>query len=285
VEIASPFGGILYVVQEDADPDAIYHFCLTISRVSRYPFSVTGTDTWAESKAFATPWAEFVTQYAIFALATDVLVAVSDHQSFCNFIDTLVGLALAFLADESVRPYRVIFDVQHRPSPAPDGCPIVLSISQMDELFAKIRPTATLFTLLEEIAFRSLPTWGFPVDTRDALATLAAYVAFEDVWSEDDIGSYITHPKSSLFMTMIQICHGHPKSLFPEAMEFVRSKMGWPADTPDFYYNIFVRRIYETVEEDALGRDNRNSVEVQSDVAPSLLEFEIDATDDIILDD
>jgi hypothetical protein len=153
----------------------------------------------------------------------------------------------------------------------------------MNEFFSKMWPTRALFTMLEDIALRCLPSCGFPIDTKHVLATLTAYVAFEDVWSDHDIDAYVVHPKSSLFMTMNGICHKQPKPLFPEAMEFVRSKMRWWVDTRDFYSSIFVRRIYEMAKEETIG--DGDGIEVQDEVAAGFLQFEVEATNDVILED
>jgi hypothetical protein len=201
---------------------------------------------------------------------------VSD--AFAGFVDHLFAHLLKFTAD------RAVFDVQVLPSM--DSYPIFLHMEVAEELFGTLRPSVGRFTLLEAVAQRSLPAIGFPPDARQALARLAAYATFEAFWGGEKIEAFIDGDLSSLFLTMLALYHRYDAGVFPKAMQYVRTRIVTAEVRSDYYYNMFVDQVYKNADvkdsTHAIGEGEQENVILE--LAPTLVEYEINAMADLVLD-
>jgi hypothetical protein len=286
MEIGSPFGGIIYVIQDGLPVDLpLSRISLTVSGVFRHPFFCeTDPDAWEATRSSPAPWGEIETEFVVFTAPTSQIMRLRDIRGFVSFINHIMKHLLSFTSDECPVLYRIVFDVEVVTPPSSDSYPIFLSMTIADELFRDMAPSVALFEVLESVAQRSLPTVGFPIDSRLALAKLAACATFEAFWADEPVEKFVIGEQDSLFQTMLALYHHHAPDLFPSALKHVRGKITCAAPAPDFFYTMFVDRVYARGQV----RDSTaaiGAVEPDSDdesVASTLVEFEITAKTDMV---
>jgi hypothetical protein len=78
IQIASPFGGIIYLTSEDYPVEENISFVITFCHVGRYPFfSVYEPSSWDETKDFDAPWAELEIRFIIFCITVRVFAILA----------------------------------------------------------------------------------------------------------------------------------------------------------------------------------------------------------------
>jgi hypothetical protein len=243
-EVASPFGGIVYICCDEFMPDKPIEFRLTFSGFARYPLYLKGNaENWQDVKDLDTPWGELESATLLFTLPVRALRQMPDHESTCKFVDDILVTLLHFLVDESPCSYRVVFDVE-APNPPLIGYPIVLDINWIPGILDTQGPSKEWFCLLILVASSSLASCGFPEDASEALAVLAAYETFQTLWPKvNGMDYYSKSDTPRLFGLLMEVRRDHGSAIFTNALTTVREAMGTGQRSPTYYYKLFCNRI------------------------------------------
>jgi hypothetical protein len=241
-EICSPFGGILYVVCEGAGHTTVD---VDFYDVGRHPIYSRGNPSiWEETCEVDAPWAEIETHFAIFSLPTSFLSRVQPLDRAIVEIDTLLSQVLAFMADERVLPYRIVFDPEVSPITRRQFYPLVLPLETVSAIFPPRRPSESLIQLLHHVALRSISPGTFLTNAREALASLAAYSVAANAWPEEEpkIRDIVRSP-SPLYVQFLKIYLESDKKLFPKALEITRSRTNQSDGNARSTYGFFVKKL------------------------------------------
>lgn len=136
VEIASPFGGCVYLAFSDlstqkplpthlklqvTETEAGSHvqsenddfLNITFSHITCYPRAVYQNPSIYEStKQFNTPWGELISKSIIFTLPSNKMRQIGNLQAFFDYIEDIVSMTTSYIGYELIRPYRIVFDIE-----------------------------------------------------------------------------------------------------------------------------------------------------------------------------
>ncbi|OHT17261.1 hypothetical protein TRFO_41169 [Tritrichomonas foetus] len=197
----------------------------TFRGVQRYSFfSVNdGGASWEATKELDAPMAEIETNFLIVTLRKKCLKNI-DVSKFANFIDILLSKLLKFTVDESLRLFRLVFDVDLNENRPVCGYPIVMSEDMIQGVMQTDgQPSGELFLLLRFIASQSLPNVGWNPTIIDTISYIATVHAFKEMWPAVDPVTFSMEAMSPLFNVLHVIYKTNNVNLFPEAISIVRN--------------------------------------------------------------
>ena len=181
-KIASPFGGIVYIVVQDLDPAEEHRAKLTFEGFARHPRAVIGKpEIWEQTKNFGAPWAELYSKMIIFTLPTEKLAKIENVDTALSHLDDIVTHVTQFMSYTMNRPYRVVFDVQLATNSIECEYPIVLPIEDLEDVLVHYdTPTVALFGLVARFALVSMREDYFDPLVEVAIANLVACVIINE---------------------------------------------------------------------------------------------------------
>ena len=251
VTLASPFGGIIYIAVYDFELDEPLKVSVNFSGITRYPmYSIASPQMWEETSMCNVPWAELETQFVMFTMPTHILADIQDKEGTCMFIDSLVVALLQWTSDESMRLYRVVFDVEVLDQVNHDSYPIIMSMESINGILFSRRQSIELFHFLELIAERSIPTDGFPDEAVAVFARLAAYVTFQKIWPDDDPQDYFPNESPPLWERVFNIYSENEPGMISKSIEQVRQAMAFVPTNNMNLYQILVKKINMNAKKD-----------------------------------
>jgi hypothetical protein len=252
IEIASPFGGIVYITAQDViDPVAVD---VTLRNVARHPLYALGDrDSWEDTKDCPAPWAEIETHMVIFTVPTRYFQDLDNFEIVIGQIDRLIVSDLRFLSDMAVAPYRVVFDVDIAQREPEEG-PIYVQVGCGSVLFTSMDPSSDLFTLLNLIGRRSLPNPGLPNHVRDGLAILAAISAIREKWPEHRLLTRLETKLTPMAHALNGINTNHPGAI-PEALRVMRERTF--GESSSTYWRMFLAALTDRTGMDYTNELNR----------------------------
>jgi hypothetical protein len=179
----SPFGGIIYV---GCDGDCPNGGCdMTFHNVAECPMYSGVNEALSTDTGFRTaPWGEIETRFAIFTVPASVFSSSLNLRLVCERMDAMLGSLLKFLADQSISPYRIVFDVEIGPVGSGPEYPVFMPIEIVETALAVSEPSETIFQLLIKIARLSFPPSELHNEIRDAVLALAVYGAEATIWPD-----------------------------------------------------------------------------------------------------
>jgi hypothetical protein len=287
-ELCSPYGGIIYLVCEDPPPslsfDIIFH------DVGRYPiYSRFDESIFMESQVLTAPWGEIETRFVIFTVPVSIFASGIDLPHACDQLDLMVGTMLGFLADESISPYRVVFDVEIGATHPNEDYLLFLPVENAETILTPTEPSEALFRFLHRIARLSLPRSELPDEVRGAISVLAVYVAAEKLWPDKKEGiCLMIHTSSPLWLPFLKIYSESKKNAFPETLAQLRPKLkqGGATNNGQLMNRLFVKTLShccsKDLSHDFFGPNGLLSKRRRaSDGGPSdgLLEYTLDVAD------
>lgn len=249
-EIASPYGGILYICSDDMHMRVF----LTVSNVIRYPhFNVDELEEFEETRHNNTPLAEITTKYLIFTLETTKFNAIEDIQAAVDHIDLVTMHLFRFTGHQIRRRMRVVFDVESSDEPMAE--PIVLPTSYCSTLFSDSDPNPTFFHLLSLVGRLALRDLAFPEEMSSSIAAVAVCSAFSEVWSGIDPLEFIRELLPSMFNSIWDVYSNAPPNAIQSALSVTRNELGNMRNTgvspkPNESWDIFVHRLMEITDKD-----------------------------------
>jgi hypothetical protein len=238
LEIASPFGGIVYFVATCG----VQPFHAAFRSVGRYPFfSVFEPNSWNETEALVAPWSEVETRLIVLTVPTAFLLTVPDIAKSCADIDDILTDLLTFTCDTGGALYRVVFDPSTRMS---EGDPIVMSADALEHVFGLSACSEWFVRLLFALALKSLPQIGFPDPLRQTMAGLAAFAAADARWpGRTTILMDTLKVQNPLFDALKTIYQFNDKALFPTAFEMVRGRADQRLEPEDGLWLLLVNAL------------------------------------------
>ncbi|OHS99155.1 hypothetical protein TRFO_34473 [Tritrichomonas foetus] len=282
IEITSPYGGIVYVVYEESDTEVDIELLVTFRNITRHTSFLTSSPD--SFQIFDVPWGEIETQFVIFTVPVDVFTNYPELDNFCNFIDNILSKVLLFTSDQSIRLFRVVFDVKSIDDEPSIGYPIIISIDLIKGIFgSNSKPTAELFSLLTYIATVSMPEGIFEQSSIESFAALAAISAFQDTWEGIDPLQFAVNTPPELFNAMYELYQKHNKSAFIQAFSKVREAMEFlPGGAVPDLWSLFVEKLaLETQDKSSsllktlAGISSQNGKMVMTYSSSSLSEYQL----------
>lgn len=182
-EVASPFGGIVYILTETnrAVNIILGNFC-------RYPiYNKMNKADWEKTKDLDIPWCEIHSKYMIMTLPTSVIHTIEDKEEFCNDLDALITHVHDFIGQKITKSKRLIFDID-LPSDEPviDEC-IVYNIDMLSGIINQKNPTPEYYKLVTYIALYMIKNTFYDHDLDLAISSVAALYALHSRWPDENI--------------------------------------------------------------------------------------------------
>ena len=250
VEIASPYGGILYVCSEDMH----MRMTVSVSNVTLYPhYNIDHLEEFEESKSSNTPLAEITTKYLIFTLETSKFKLISNLETVVGRIDLIVMHVFKFTSYQTRRRMRVVFDVEQCDETMSE--PIVLPSDYCSSIFLDDSPSPAMFHLLVLVASLALRDMLFSEDVTSSLSTVAACWAFSRVWGDIDPLEFIRELLPSIFNSIWDVYINCQPGTIQEALWRTRKEMesaqnpGMACETHD-PWDLFVHHLMSISDKD-----------------------------------
>ncbi|KAH0791390.1 hypothetical protein GPJ56_004694 [Histomonas meleagridis] len=226
VEFSSPFGGIIYIVAEDFLADRSIEFDVTFTNVVQHPMYSISDPELINDITTDVPFGEIETQFVIFSLPTKTLNTIPNIEEFCDFFDSLLDDLFVFTNDESLRLFRVVFDIQIPDDGPICDYPIVFDYSYMKGIFfTNGDPSKEIFLLLSYIAQLSLPQDAFDDAFIVNYGILAAYYTFTKKWPDQKPEKFFPSPPTEAFQMYLKIYKENDISCFPDALVKVKESI------------------------------------------------------------
>ena len=223
-KIATPFGGIVYVLSTQEDCQEVD---LIITGCCKYPrYSEQDSSLFTETKNRKTPLSEIESRNIIVTLPTSNLMTLSHEGNnivplshFCEKMDELIPEIANFFYYKGIFQTRLVFDIQVPHNQLVCGYPIVDVVDNIEKIMVDgiKTPNAELFILLSTISLLLLQENTFGEKNEAVIALFAAAKALSTIYPEFD-PSIITLP--SKFDVLWDIDKQYSKCI-PEAIQQV----------------------------------------------------------------
>ena len=203
-EVATPFGGIIYFIFEDAGDS----FEVTISNVCRYPLlsytNESQTDEiWEQTKDVDVPFGEMELKNCVFSLPS-AEIRKQSVQKFAKRIDNMISLVFDFTALKESKQMRIVFDIEVPADYEPvDSYPIYINPDTYNKLVVD-EPSKELFIVLANAALFSLPESTFSPEGENILVLLSACAIMQKVYPSSKPMDYIEGVPPNNFIDMWQ---------------------------------------------------------------------------------
>ena len=223
-KIGSPFGGLIYIVnQSHCQPTRIG---LNFTNVVRsIYFSDSNTDFQILPDTHYPPWGEIQTRHVCFTLPTNEFIKINDIQSFPNFFDSLVQSVFAFTNFKPKRRFRIVFDYGLPEAGSSSSYPLMMSHEMIAGIFEERTATSEIFAALMMIAIVTLPENALEPNVEAALGALASAHAFCSKWPDTSPMDFTYLHMNPLFNELWEIySHNDPKLIMTALTRF-RSKI------------------------------------------------------------
>lgn len=201
LEIASPFGGLIYIVLDDdsaTSPSQINsqieaHF----TNVCKSPYFKHGKDNSDQyelirlCKNKLSPYGEIETKFVCFTLPSSEILKIQNIDKFSKYFDGFARDVFNFVGYKPTKRFRIVFDVQLPFHGSTSSYPLMLSCDSIENIFLNEEPSSELFSALLMISILSLPEDSLNPIVEAALASLAVAHAFKIKWSDVEPFQYI----------------------------------------------------------------------------------------------
>ena len=254
-KIASPFGGIVYIVAEMI-PETLNSIELELDGFSQYPRAVMGhPEIWKQTKDIDVPWAELESPTFIFTVPTSFLKE-HEHEidSYFEIFDKLVNEVMSYTSCNFIRPYRIVFDIELVNDEPGCSYPLVFSLDDLDKIFAIDQPAKPLFTLLSMLTNISVRENCFDESTEIVLSTVSACSAIKKVWTNCNPLIFLESDTPLLFNELWDIHINYDSTILPKTLAVFQDPEFQILDTPEDMWILFVREFCR------IGKKNFTSV-------------------------
>jgi hypothetical protein len=199
VEIASPFGGIVYLTQAMAETvSEQLTATFTFRNFCPYPrWLRDDPSVWEETCKIDVPWGEVDLGVLIFTLPTRILVRELDFARLEEMYSKICESVARVLCYSITRAYRIVFDVELLPDDKWAGYPAMLSVDDIEPIiFGVDNPSAELFKAVAGLGRMSIREDCFEPEIEIAIAAAAAALTLQQIYGAFDplmsLGSDIT---------------------------------------------------------------------------------------------
>jgi len=242
-QIASSFGGIVYIAVSELDEKVERKVRLTFKGFCRHPRAVISKPSvWEQTREFDVPWAEMYSKTLILTLPTKDLERIDNIDLVLDHLDSFVISVSKFMNYTVNRPYRVVFDREIARDDLECEYPVVLLMDDMDGvLFQLEAPSKGLFKLVSLIAVVSIRENYFDSLVEAAIANLVACVVLKEhySWFEPSLLPELQFPP--LFAELWIIHTRINNLLIPSLLEHSQDLNAAVYDSPEDMWIAFVR--------------------------------------------
>jgi len=175
-EIASPLGGIIYLV---FDIECQTDLNVKLSNVQKYSLIQLSEIIKPD---LSIPFCEIVAPNCIFTIPSNDADGINDISEFIYYYNSLISNTLKFIASTNQRQTRVVFDIELPEDGSICGYPITLGYESIEPILHLREPNQELFTLLMYIALLNIPENVFNEQNETLFSILAACSVFLQMW-------------------------------------------------------------------------------------------------------
>ena len=181
--IASPFGGVVYLVWEKTVEESAAVSMEILDAVSLPCFVHNRGETWEQTKENLCPFSEIVGKRIIYTLPSETIRSIENLQGFVESVDDIIKTLEEMSGGGRQRPHRVVFDIElPNDSPVCDY-PMVFEYSWMPKLLSLSSPSEELFTFFKFVWNLSCGEMIFGDDFANELADAVVSHVFQMKWS------------------------------------------------------------------------------------------------------
>jgi hypothetical protein len=240
--VASPLGGIAYVVVESLTRRSRRPLALRFSGFYRHPMAdAEDPATWEATKASPVPWGEFNGGGVIFTLPVSDLLRIPDFGSAAEKFDQITTGVSEFLSATWGRPYRLVFDVDLADGAPSCGYPFVFSVDDINDIIMNLdEPSASLFTVVTFMAVFAFRANCFNSIPETAIATLVAAVVLKRIWPQFDPLTFAGIRFPGLFQDLWEIQANEDEQIIPGTLAHFQNPTTAIADVPEANWAKFV---------------------------------------------
>ena len=208
LEIASPFGGFIYIVLEEESLEET-EIEATFENVVEYPrICFNDPSVWEKTKSRDVQWGEIEADTIIFSDPRSVMDKLTDYDKFFDTYRTAINVMSDFFCVDVPSPVRIVYDCEVLPgSLYPKNYnPIFLNTRSVDDLLRFQEPSTQIFQIFKKIAMSLV--FGDNLDhmTKKILSCTAAVCAITKIWPKHDPFMYTTNdsPMTKCLWDIIQ---------------------------------------------------------------------------------
>ena len=248
IEVGSQFGGIIYVSSEDIDVEALE---LDFEGFSEYPrFCDSDPSVWERTKDIKVPFGEIELHSLIFTLPTSYMLKL-DLPQISEKMSTMHQAIINFLNPTLLSPVRIVFDVEVASDKSSTGYPIVETIDMIEPLLTNLnKPNIELFNLLVRISITDIRENCFDPCKEKAFATVAACLAFKEVFPDFTIDKLPSIEKPKLFDELWTIHTKGNEEWIPKTLKKFQDHNYMLSNVPEDMWISFVRELCRIGEHD-----------------------------------
>jgi len=209
-EIASPFGGIVYVSSKENK-----NAQMSFSNFCRHPrYSVLKSSTWETSKSSEVPWGEIEMHGMTITIPTSFLLRIDRVELFVETLEKLVDDINTFFGIKNSKCKRIIFDYDLSQDEPICGEIIVLTVDSLNTIIDYRNPSPGLLTLLTLIGASAIGDNILDSEAEIALASVAACGALYSYWPDMDPLDCITGVPPAVFTDLWELYKNTNHSVF-----------------------------------------------------------------------
>jgi hypothetical protein len=185
-QIASPFGGVVYVVVNSLSDEASRTLTLRFEGFLALPFAdIVNPEVWEETKDIPLPWGELVTRSMVFTVPTQSMRKL-DFDLIDEKFALMVNSIREYLSLGSTHPCRLVFDVELPPEGAAKY-PLVLLVNEIPTVMDTWdEPSWELLQAVLLLCKNSMREHVLDPVTEAAVAILTAVVALQQAFEDFD---------------------------------------------------------------------------------------------------
>ena len=223
VEIASPFGGIVYIgASENKNISIHFHnFC-------KFPRYSVREDSWYDTMDIPVPWGEIQLKAITLTLPTNMMLLFKDKMKD-NFemIEQLLTIAHNFIGVREGACRRVIFDIDLENNQPLVGELVLFSIDELPQAIDAFNYTPSFLKLLSLIVMAAIPEGMLDDDATMSLATVAVCAAIKELYPFNlpENLNLCESGNPELFTEMWEVAQDTPRQFSEATMRFLSQKL------------------------------------------------------------
>lgn len=220
IEIASPFGGIIYLITDI--PKTVQ---IQFKRFGFYPCyfyeDVNGKQKWNETKISNAPWGEIILKNGTFVLPAIRLKEIDDLTFFCQKITKLVSCILSIVGAKQAPYHHIVFDCE---LPTDDSLPyfndiLVLDLKTINDIIYLKKPSFNLFVFLLYICYGSIVDAFFDHESEMTLSRVAAAYAIDREYPDNKLVQTFSGGNLQLYESLWQFLKSYGSKGIAVSME------------------------------------------------------------------
>lgn len=241
IEIASPFGGICYIICDES-----VSVNISMNNFSMYPcFSYKKPDLWSITcKYINVPMSELSCKGITFVMPTEKMENIKDKEKITELIGRLVSSVNSFAGPKLIRSHRVVFEID-MPSNDPLFDEVLyVPIQNCDSIFNNSNiPTEEMFSLLSSLMLTEIDSAFLCPEVEVTFSKVVAAIALNNEWEDNEVSSNVTNDNQNAFNVLYSIASKYGYKPFAtslkEVIENPTIKTGYEAW--DLFCKMFVK--------------------------------------------